>query len=167
MGKSAQLEGEYYVHERSVLIGDIKAGEYFSSWPGAVIRADVAPIIMGDRCCIQDNAVLHVSADEPIVLGDNVCVTHGAILHSCTIGNNCFVSMGATVLDGAVIEDDCLIAAGALVPPGKRIPKGSVVMGVPGKVVRQVSEHEKKLIYETTIMYIDLIHKYKQSVEGL
>lgn len=166
-GKRPELKGEFYIHEKSVLIGDIKADEYFSSWPGAVIRADVAPVIMGKRCCIQDNVVLHVSKEEPIIIGDDVCITHGAILHSCKIGNNCFVSMGAIILDGAIIEDDCLIAAGALVPPGKIISKGSVVMGTPGKVVRNVTEEEKRLIKETTYMYVDLIDKYKQTAKSL
>lgn len=160
MNKIPVIKGKNYVHERSVIIGEVTAGEYFSSWPGAVIRADVAPITIGDRCSIQDNTTLHVSKKEPIIIGDDTHITHGAVLHSCTIGNRCFISMGAIVLDGAIIEDDCMIAAGAVVPPGKKILAGSVVMGIPGRVVRQITDKEKFLIADTTNMYIELINEY-------
>ena len=102
----------------------------------------MGPIRIGRGSNIQDNCTVHCAVDVPTVVGENVVVGHGAILHSCTVGDGCLIGMGAILLDGCVIGEGSVIAAGALVPPGKSIPPRSLVMGVPGRVVRQVTEEE-------------------------
>ena len=126
----------------AVLVGDISLGEKSSVWYNAVARADNAPIQIGARSNIQDCCVLHVDEGHPIRIGDGVTVGHGAILHGCTIDDNSLVGMGAVVLNGAHIGKNCIIGASALVTQGMQIPDGSLVMGVPARVCRPLSEAE-------------------------
>ena len=126
----------------AVLVGDISLGETSSVWYNAVARADNAPIQIGARSNIQDCCVLHVDEGHPIRIGDGVTVGHGAILHGCTIDDNSLVGMGAVVLNGAHIGKNCIIGASALVTQGMQIPDGSLVMGVPARVCRPLSEAE-------------------------
>ena len=126
----------------AVLVGDISLGEKCSVWYNAVARADNAPIQIGARSNIQDCCVLHVDEGHPIRIGDGVTVGHGAILHGCTIDDNSLVGMGAVVLNGAHIGKNCIIGASALVTQGMQIPDGSLVMGVPARVCRPLSEAE-------------------------
>ena len=134
--------------------GRVTLGKDVSIWYGAVLRADINTIVIGDRCNIQDNAVLHLADTFGVVLGEDVVVGHSAILHACTIGNNVLIGMGAIVMDGAEIGDDCVIAAGALVPPGKKIPAGSLVVGSPGKVARDTTEAERESNRSMALKYI-------------
>lgn len=136
------------------VIGRVTLGKDVSIWYGAVLRADINTIVVGDRCNIQDNAVLHLADNYGVVLGDDVVVGHSAILHACTIGNNVLVGMGSIVMDGAEIGDDCVIAAGALVPPGKKIPAGSLVVGSPGKVARETTQAERDANRAMALKYI-------------
>lgn len=128
--------------ENVTVIGDVELAENSSIWYGTVVRGDVSPIVIGEGSNVQDNCVLHNTFDVPLVLGKNVTVGHGAILHSCTVEDGALIGMGATVLDRVVIGAGSIVGAGALVPPGKIIPPGSLVMGVPGKVVRSLTEEE-------------------------
>ncbi|MBK8805037.1 MAG: gamma carbonic anhydrase family protein [Fibrobacteres bacterium] len=123
--------------------GRVTLGEDVSIWYNAVLRADINTIVIGARSNIQDNAVIHLADNYGVELGEDVVVGHSAILHACKIGNNVLVGMGSIVMDGVEIGDDCVIAAGALVSPGKRIPAGSMVMGTPGKVVRETTQAER------------------------
>ena len=136
------------------VIGRVTLGQDVSIWYGAVLRADINTIVIGDRCNIQDNAVLHLADNFGVVLGDDVVVGHTAILHACTIGNNVLVGMGSIVMDGVEIGDDCVIAAGALVPPGKKIPAGSLVVGSPGKVARETTQAERESNRAMALKYI-------------
>ena len=131
-----------HLAETAAVIGDVVLEENAAVWYGAVLRGDVGPIRIGRGSNIQDNCTVHCAVDVPTVVGENVVVGHGAILHSCTVGDGCLIGMGAILLDGCVIGEGSVIAAGALVPPGKSIPPRSLVMGVPGRVVRQVTEEE-------------------------
>lgn len=133
---------KYYIHPAATVMGDVRLAERVNIWPAAVVRADMAPIIIGAGTNVQDGSVLHVETGAPLVIGANVTIGHRAILHSCTIGDNCLIGMGAIVLDGAEIGENCLIAAGALLPPGKIIPANSLVMGQPGRVTRQLTPAE-------------------------
>src|SRR5882672_4951667 len=126
-----------FLHKKPSLGRDVYIAE------GAVVRGDVNRIVVGHHSNIQDNSVLHLADDFPCVLGNYVTVGHGAILHACTIGNEVLVGMGSTVLDGAVIGDQCLIGARALITPGVQIPPGSMVLGAPAKVVRQLTPEER------------------------
>ena len=124
------------------LIGDLTLAENASVWYGAVIRADHAPIFVGENSNVQDNAVIHVEASHPTHIGKNVTVGHGAIVHGCTVEDGCLIGMGAILLNGCVIGAGSLVAAGALVTQDKVIPPGSLVVGSPAKVLRALTEEE-------------------------
>lgn len=126
----------------AVVVGDVTLGRDCSVWYNAVVRADEAPITVGDGSNIQDNATLHVSEDKPLTVGAGVTVGHGAILHSCTVRDHALIGMGAVVLDDAVIEEDAMVAAGALVTPRTVIPAGMLAVGSPAKVKRPLTEEE-------------------------
>ena len=136
------MENLRYIHPAATVMGNVTLGDYVNIWPAAVVRADMAPIEIGAWTNVQDGCVLHVETNLPLVIGSNVTIGHRAVLHSCSIGDNCLIGMGAIILDGAEIGENCLIAARSLVPPGKIIPPNSLVMGHPGRVVRQLTQAE-------------------------
>ncbi len=138
-GKSPKLSGAYLAEDVSI-IGDVTVEENASIWYGTVLRGDMAPIFIGANTSIQDNSVGHCAQDMPTVIGRNCVVGHGAIIHSCIVEDGCLIGMGATLLDGCKIGAGSIVAAGAVVSPGKEIPPNSMVMGVPGRVVRQLTE---------------------------
>ena len=133
-----------FIAKGAVVFGHVTIGDYSSVWYGAVARGDINRIEIGHHSNIQDNAVLHLSDDLPCVVGDYVTVGHSAILHACTVGNEVLVGMGCTVLDGAVVGDQSIIGANALVTSGTQILAGSLVLGSPAKVVRQLSAEERR-----------------------
>ena len=135
---SVELKGDCFIADNATLIGDVSIGEDASIWFNVVARGDEDVITIGDRSNIQDGTVLHADAGVPLTIGEGVTVGHKAMLHGCTIEDGALIGMGATVLNGAVIGRNCLIGAGALIPEGKVIPDGSLVMGMPGKVVREL-----------------------------
>ncbi|SDY92720.1 Carbonic anhydrase or acetyltransferase, isoleucine patch superfamily [Jannaschia faecimaris] len=122
------------------IIGDVTLAAGSSIWFGTTIRGDNDPIAIGANSNVQENCVLHTDVGFPLTVGANVTVGHKATLHGCTIADGALIGMGATVLNGAVIGEGCLIGAGALITEGKVIPPGSLVMGAPGKVVRQLDQ---------------------------
>lgn len=142
--------------ENAVLVGDVKLGADVTVWYNAVLRGDVGPIRVGAGSNIQDNCTLHCAAGVPTEVGRNVVVGHGAILHSCVVEDGCLIGMGAVVLDGSVVGAGSIVGAGALIPPGKVIPPGSLVMGMPGRVVRQATEAEMAATLENAEHYIQL-----------
>ncbi len=144
-----------------MVVGDVTLGKNCSVWYGAVIRGDEEAIVIGDNTNIQDNAVLHVTPGLPLQIGSGVTVGHGAILHSCTVGDDSLIGMGAIVLDGAVIGKNCLIAAGAVVTPRTVIPDGSMVMGSPGKVKRELTAEEMEGNRLNAKFYVDLKEGYR------
>ncbi|WP_077615715.1 gamma carbonic anhydrase family protein [Caenibacillus caldisaponilyticus] len=142
-----------YVAEGAKIIGDVTIGERSSVWFNTVIRGDEGPITIGRRCNIQDNCMIHLYEGFPVVLEDEVSVGHNAILHGCIVRRGALIGMGATVLDGAEIGEEAFIAAGALVPPGKKIPPRTMVMGAPGKVVRELTERDFQTLKATVEIY--------------
>ena len=127
------------------IVGDVTVGRDSCMLAGAQIRADDAPVVIGDEANIQENAVVHVDIDHPAVIGDRCTVGHGAIVHGCQIGRNTLVGMGAIVMNGARIGANSVVAAGALVSEGKEFPDNSLLMGVPARLVRTLSEEEVAL----------------------
>jgi carbonic anhydrase/acetyltransferase-like protein (isoleucine patch superfamily) len=150
-----------FIAGNATVRGDVTIGEEVSIWFGAVVRADKDRIVIGDRSNVQDNAVLHTSAGYPVLLGSEVSVGHGAILHGCTIADQVLVGMGAIVLNGARIGENSLLGAGTVVPEGTVIPPGSVVIGVPGKVVKEVSPAQRTHIVENARNYVNLARSYR------
>jgi carbonic anhydrase/acetyltransferase-like protein (isoleucine patch superfamily) len=143
-GHTAQVASSAYVDPSAQVIGEVSIGERSSVWPCVVIRGDVGLIRIGSETNIQDNSTLHSDEGFPLTIGDRVTVGHQAMLHGCTIGDGCLIGIGAIVLNGATVGAGSVIAAGALVPEGMEVPPESVVMGVPGKVRRNVTAEEKE-----------------------
>ena len=132
-----------YMAPGSKIVGDVTIGAYSSVWFNTVVRGDVNYIRIGKMTNIQDLSMLHVTKDtHPLIIGDNVTIGHSVTLHGCTLENNCFIGMGATILDGAVIEQNSMVAAGALVKQNFVVPSGKLVAGVPAKVIRDLSQDE-------------------------
>ena len=145
-GKPPVDGGAVFVADNATLAGDVRLEEGSSVWYGAVLRADTGRIVVGAGSNVQDNAVLHTGPGLDVVLGRGVSIGHAAVVHGCMIGDGCMIGMNATVLNGALIGPGCLIAAGALIPERMQVPAGSLVMGVPGRVVRQVSPEQAAAI---------------------
>ncbi len=141
-------DGDYWIAPGAHVMGDVRMAAGVSVWFGAVLRGDNEPLEIGEGTNIQENSVLHTDMGFPLTIGAHVTVGHKAMLHGCIIGEGSLIGMGATVLNGATIGRGCLIGAGALVTEGKEIPDGSLVMGAPGRVVRQLDEaaREKLLL---------------------
>ena len=131
-----------FIADTARVVGEVSLGADVSVWYGAVVRGDVAPIVIGNGTNVQDNAVVHCDHLYANVIGENVTIGHGAIVHGECVGDGTLIGMGAIVMGRSRIGRDCLIAAGAVVPPGLEVPDGSVVMGVPGKVTRRVSNDD-------------------------
>ncbi|AEF96843.1 gamma carbonic anhydrase family protein [Methanotorris igneus] len=148
-----------WIAKNATIVGDVELKEDVSVWYNAVLRGDLDKIIVGRGSNVQDNCVIHVSKGYPTIIGEYVSIGHGAVLHGCKIGNNVLVGMNTTILNGAKIGDNCIIGANALVTQNKEIPPNSLVLGVPGKVVRELSEEEIKSIKENALRYIDLAKK--------
>ena len=135
-------EGDYWVAPNAVVLGDVVLHRNASVWFGAVLRGDTDRLTVGENSNVQDLSVLHADLGYPLTIGRNVTVGHKAMLHGCTIGDNSLIGIGAVVLNGARIGKNCLIGANALIPEGKEIPDGSLVVGQPGKVIRQLNESQ-------------------------
>jgi gamma-carbonic anhydrase len=138
-----KLGAGVYIAKSAAVLGDVRIGDYSSVWYNATVRGDINYIEIGQHTNIQDNAVLHLADEFPCIVGDYVTVGHSAVVHACTIGNEVLIGMGAIVLDGAVVGEQCLIGAKALVTQGTKIPAGSMVLGAPAKVVRELTAKER------------------------
>lgn len=132
-----------YLAKSAAVLGDVRIGDHASVWYNATVRGDINYIEIGQYTNIQDNAVLHLADDFPCIIGDYVTVGHSAIVHACTIRNEVLIGMGAVVLDGAVVGEQSLVGAKALVTQGAKIPPGSLVLGAPAKVVRELTARER------------------------
>ena len=141
-GVSPTVAKDAFVAPGAMVIGDVTIGPGASVWYCAVLRGDIAPIRIGRGSNVQDGSVLHVDEGVPCIVGDEVVIGHGAVVHSATIGDGALVAMHATVLSHASIGAESIVGANALVPPGKTFPRRSLVVGVPGKLARQVTDAE-------------------------
>ena len=155
-GKVPRNEGAAFVAPNATVQGDVilKAGS--TVWYGAVLRGDDGQLIIGENSNVQDNAVLHTGPGLDVVVGRNVSIGHSAVVHGCTVGDDCLIGMHATILNGAVIGAGSLIAAGALVPEKMVVPAGSLVIGVPGKVMHPVSAAQAAGIRANGEEYLEL-----------
>lgn len=140
------------------LIGEIILGRDASVWFNATIRGDLAGIYIGDRSNIQDNVVIHVNTDMPVVIGNGVGVGHSAVIHACTIRDCSLIGMGAVILE------ECIVGAGSLVPPGKTYPTGSLILGSPAQVVRQLTREEIADLYDQPLRYVKKAREYAREI---
>ena len=153
-GKSPQIDSSVRCAESAAVLGDVRLGKDVSLWYGCTLRGDVDTIWVGEGSNIQDGCVVHCGFGAPTHIGKNVVVGHNATVHGCTVEDGCLIGMGAVVLDGAVIGKGSLVGAGALVSGGKIIPPGSLVLGVPGRVIRKLSEQEQMEILADGEYYV-------------
>jgi carbonic anhydrase/acetyltransferase-like protein (isoleucine patch superfamily) len=161
-----QTAGEdFYIAPGARVIGSVRLGAGASVWFNCVLRGDNDWLILGEGVNVQDGSIIHADQGEPVELGRNVSVGHRALLHGCTVGESTLIANGAMILDRARIGRHCVIAAGALIPPDKVIPDGSLVMGVPGKIVRSVDAGDLELIEHIAQHYRARGALYKRALE--
>lgn len=161
-GKMPKVDDTVFIAPGAHIIGDVTIGKESTIWFNAVLRGDEAPIIIGERCSIQDNSTCHLYEGSPLVVEDEVTVGHNVILHGCTIRKRSIIGMGSTILDGAEIGKECIIGANTLIPSGKKIPPRSLVMGSPGKVVREITEKDLALIQLSIDTYVQKGKEYRR-----
>lgn len=155
---------ECFIADNATVIGSVILHEQASVWYNAVIRGDSDIITIGERTNIQDAAVLHTDPGIPMTLGSNVSVGHMAMLHGCTVGDGSLIGIGAIILNHAVIGKGCLIGAGALIPEGKTFPDGVLVVGSPGKIVRELKPEEKAGLLENADIYVRRSKLYREKL---
>jgi gamma-carbonic anhydrase len=155
-----------FIAGNAVVLGATTLGEQASVWYHAVVRADIQRIHIGDCSNVQDGAVLHVADHLPCVIGQRVTVGHRAIVHACSVGDDVLVGMGAIIMDGAHIGAGSIIGAGALVPKGMVIPPGSLVVGTPGKVIRQLTQEESAANTRLAMKYVEVARRHREAGHG-
>ena len=167
-GKTPRIHKSVYTAENSTIIGDFDIKAHSSVWPGAVLRADFSSITIGKYTSIQDNCVIHVEGSRvhpapeyPAVIGDYYTVGHGAVLHGCTLSTRVLIGANAVVFNNAVIGEGSIIGMGCIIPDNKKIPPRSVVVVVPGRIVRKVTEQEWEQSKNHAELYCHLAHMYK------
>ena len=154
----------YWIAQSADVIGRVRLEKNASVWFGAVLRGDNELILVGEGSNVQDGCVLHTDVGAPLTIGQNCTIGHQAMLHGCTIGNNTLVGIGATILNHAVIGNNCLIGAHALIPEGKTIPDNSLVMGAPGRVVRQLDEEAVERLRKSAESYVKNWQRYAKGL---
>ena len=154
--KNVKISPSAKIAKQSVIVGDVTIGRDSCVLYFAVIRGDDAPVVIGEETNIQENCTIHVSHNSPVHIGNNVTIGHNAVVHGCTIGDRTLIGMGAVILDGAKIGNDCIIGAGSLVTKNTVIPDGSLVMGSPAKIKRNLTWEEKLGILENSKEYISV-----------
>lgn len=159
-------DGEYWIAPNAVVLGNVILKKNASIWFGAVLRGDNDPIIVGENSNIQDGSVLHTDTGSPLTIGKDVTVGHKVMLHGCTIGDNSLVGIGSIILNGAVIGRNCLIGAGALITENKVIPDNSMVLGSPGRVVREVSDQQAMVLTGSAAHYVANWKRYRKGLKA-
>lgn len=155
-----QIHETAHIADSADVIGQVEMAENSSVWYGVVVRADTDRIRIGRGSNIQDNSVLHTDPGIPLIVGKNVTVGHRVILHGCTVGDNSLIGMGSTLLNGAVIGKNCLIGANTLIPEGKVIPDRSLVVGLPGRIVRELTDEEVANLQLSADRYVAQWRRY-------
>lgn len=165
--KRPQVDASAWIAPNATVIGDVRLGRNASVWWNAVVRGDNDPVAIGENTNIQDGSVLHTDIGVPMTIGADVTVGHMVMLHGCTIGDGSLIGIGAIVLNNAVIGRECLIGAGALIPEGKAIPDRSLVVGSPGRIVRQLTDEDVAAIRAGNRHYIEHILRYREGLVRL
>jgi len=160
-----RIADDTWVAPDANLIGKVVLEHAASIWFGCTIRADHEEIRIGEGSNVQENCVMHIDAGFPLTIGAGCTIGHKVMLHGCTIGDNTLIGMGATVLNGARIGKNCLIGAGALITEGKEIPDGSLVMGMPGKVVRQLDDAAIQGLRDSALHYQDNMRGFRDQMK--
>jgi carbonic anhydrase/acetyltransferase-like protein (isoleucine patch superfamily) len=158
-------ENDYWIAPNAVVVGKVKLDRNVGVWFGAVLRGDNELIHIGEGSNIQDGCVLHTDMGAPLTVGRNCTIGHQAILHGCTIGDNSLIGIGSIILNGAKIGKNCLIGANCLITEGKEIPDNSLVMGAPGKVVREISDQQAMMLAAGSHHYVENWKRYRRELK--
>ncbi|MGC8542648.1 MAG: gamma carbonic anhydrase family protein [Vulcanisaeta sp.] len=161
--KVPKLGKNVLVASTAYIIGDVTIGDNVSVWPYAVIRGDEDKVVIGDNTSIQDGVVIHMDPGFPVTIGRNVTVGHRAIVHGAVVEDNVVIGMGAILLNGAVVGSNSIVGAGAVVTQGMKIPPNSVVVGVPARVIRQVTDSDREYIEHDYKSYLRLMKLYLEN----
>ncbi|MDP2227476.1 MAG: gamma carbonic anhydrase family protein [Moraxellaceae bacterium] len=160
-----EMRGDFFIADNATVIGSVVLEHNASIWFNAVLRGDNDIITIGENSNIQDGSVLHTDFGMPLTVGRNVTVGHKVMLHGCTIGEGSLIGINAVVLNGAKIGRFCVIGANALIPEGKEIPDFSVVMGSPGKIVKEVSDGQKAMMEFGALHYVENFKRYQRELK--
>jgi carbonic anhydrase/acetyltransferase-like protein (isoleucine patch superfamily) len=166
-GKRPRIDPSAFVHPEATLMGDVTLGAGCYVGPGARLRGDWGRIVVGDGSNVQENVVIHVGVNEGAYLGEASHVSHSCVIHNCRLGYHVFVGIGAIILDHAEIGDDCMIAAGAVVLTGMKVSPGKLVVGVPGKIVGDLSEELRQECWEGTKLYQAIPDWYRRTLRRI
>jgi len=161
-----RIDPSVFIAETATIAGNVSIGKSSSVWFSAVVRGDIAPIIVGRETNIQDGVVLHVGHGYPCVIGNRVTIGHGAMVHGATVKDGAMIGIGAIILNGAVIGENALIGAGAVVPENTVIPPGVLVMGIPGRPMKPVRREQRDSILKAASNYIRYAQEYKRFVQA-
>ncbi len=159
-----KLKDNVKIFPGAQVLGDVEIEEDCSIWHGAIIRGDSGPIKIGKGSNVQDNCVLHSTPGLTLSIGKNVSIGHGAVVHGCTIEDNVLIGMNATILNNAKIGKNSIVGAGAVVSEGKEFPEGSLILGVPGKLIKETSEEQKEHIEYNAKHYVELSKSYDENI---
>lgn len=164
-GMSPKIDPSAFICEGVKIIGDVTIGKDASLWYNVVARGDVHWIKIGEGTNIQDLSMLHVTNQRfPLEIGNFVSVGHSVTLHGCTVKDHCLIGIGANVLDGALVNSHCLVAAGTLVREGFEVPEGTLIAGVPGKVIRDLTSEEIEKVNKNAYNYIKYVAEFRESI---
>jgi carbonic anhydrase/acetyltransferase-like protein (isoleucine patch superfamily) len=161
------IEEDVFIAPGAVVIGDVTVQRGASIWYNAVVRGDTASIVIGSRTNIQDNCTLHVDADAPLTIGNECTIGHGAVVHGATIGNHVLIAMNAVVLSHAHVGSNTIVGACSLIAEHKDIPEGVLVVGIPAKVLRELSEEERLRIHDGIERYSQLATEHIKATKGI
>lgn len=161
-GITPKVHESVFVAPGAYIIGDVTIGEDSTVWFNTILRGDDGPIEVGKRCSIQDNSTIHLYEGSPVLIGDDVTIGHNVILHGCKIGSNSIIGMGSTLLDNVEVGEECIIGANTLLAGGIKIPPRSLVIGSPGKVVRELTDKDLELLQYSSKNYVQKGKEYKE-----
>jgi carbonic anhydrase/acetyltransferase-like protein (isoleucine patch superfamily) len=161
-GVSPTVHASVFVAPGAYIIGNVQIGKESTVWFNAVLRGDDGPIMVGERCSIQDNSTIHLYEGFPVIIEDDVTVGHNVILHGCKIGKRSIIGMGSTLLDNVEVGEECIIGANTLLAGGIKIPPRSLVLGSPGKVVRELSEKDLQMLQMSSEHYVQKGKEFRE-----
>ncbi|MEW9050478.1 MAG: gamma carbonic anhydrase family protein [Neobacillus sp.] len=164
-GISPAIHESVFVAPGAYLIGDVRIGEGSTVWFNAVLRGDDGPIMIGKRCSIQDNSTIHLFEGFPVEIADDVTIGHNVILHGCKIGRSSIIGMGSTLLDNVEVGEECIIGANTLLSGGIKIPPRSLVLGSPGRVVRELTDKDLQMLKMSSEHYVQKGKEFKEILE--
>jgi carbonic anhydrase/acetyltransferase-like protein (isoleucine patch superfamily) len=164
-GISPAIHESVFVAPGAYLIGDVRIDEGSTVWFNAVLRGDDGPIIIGKRCSIQDNSTIHLFEGFPVEIADDVTIGHNVILHGCKIGRSSIIGMGSTLLDNVEVGEECIIGANTLLSGGIKIPPRSLVLGSPGRVVRELTDKDLQMLKMSSEHYVQKGKEFKEILE--